>query len=136
MVIKTTVKQRGPTLPSKRPLGTFYELGKLGLKSLGYYEDIKQYDPGYHLERFSEKYSYKPGKRLTGYVSQTRGFLKKKKFRSSAYRKFNYQQAYYFDDFRWYNSKLRYSKSSKYTTSHRHFGRESGVYYSGSILYN
>ncbi len=134
MVIKTAVKPKGPKLPSKRPLGSLYQLGKLGLQSLGYYEDIKQYDPGYHLERFRDKYSYKPRKRLAGYLGQAI-HAKKKKF-SSAHSKFYYQQAYNQYNFRWYNSEFRFSKSGKYPSNYRHFGRKSGVHYSSSILYN
>jgi len=77
MVIKTAIKPKGPSLPSKRPFGTLYEVAKLGLKSLGYYDQIKQYDPGYYLEKYRKRYSYKPRKRVTGIALQTRGFLKK-----------------------------------------------------------
>ncbi len=67
LVIKTAVKPRGPSLPSKRPLASVYEVVKSGLKSYGYYEQFKQYDPGYYVE----KYTYKPQKRLSGYLGQT-----------------------------------------------------------------
>ncbi len=77
LVIKTAYKPKGPNLPSKRPFGTAYELAKLGLKSLGWYDQVRQYDPGFYLDKFTKKYSYKPRKRLTGYTLSTRGFLKK-----------------------------------------------------------
>ncbi len=43
-----------------------YEAGKAILKGAGYYEQIKQYDPGYYIE----KYTYKPHKRVAGYLGQ------------------------------------------------------------------
>ncbi len=87
MVIKTAVKPKGPSLPSKRPLGTLYEVAKLGLKSLGYYNEIKQYDPGFWVQKYRDRYSYKPRKRLTAYALQTRGFLKKAPFANRRFRK-------------------------------------------------
>ncbi len=90
MVIKTAVKPKGPNLPSKRPLGTVYEAGKYVLKTLGYYEEFKQYDPGYYYEQYIQKYTYKPRKRLTGYALSTQGFLQTKKaFKSRKYSQFN-----------------------------------------------
>ncbi len=66
MVIQTNINVKRPNITSKRPGGLFYEFGKEALKYYGYYEDIKQYDPGY----YQEKYKYKPVKRVAGYVGQ------------------------------------------------------------------
>ncbi len=79
MVIKTAVKPKGPKLPSKRPFGSIYDIAKEFAKTYGYYEDIKQYDPGYYID----KYTYKPRKRVAGYLGQ-KLHEKKKKFRSSS----------------------------------------------------
>ncbi len=105
LVIKTAVKQRRPGLPSKRPFGTLYKIAKESLQYLGYYEDIKQYDPGYYFER----YSYKPRKRLTGYAFQTKGFLRKKKRYGSGY-KFNQEC---FSGSRWNNSSQSFDENCK-----------------------
>ncbi len=68
MVIKTGYKTRRPSLPKKRfgKFGYIYETIKFGSKELGYYNQIRQYDPGYYLD----KYSYKPRKRVAGYLGQ------------------------------------------------------------------
>ncbi len=80
LVIKTAVKPKGPKLPSKKPFGAFYDTAKEVLKTYGYYEDIKQYDPGYYFD----KYTYKPQKRIAGYLGQKiYGFPKKKRFRNN-----------------------------------------------------
>ncbi len=78
LVIKTAVKPRGPSLPSKRPGQLIYETVKYGLKSMGIYDEVRQYDPGYYIEKYRKRYAYKPRKRITGYALQTRGFLQKK----------------------------------------------------------
>ncbi len=70
LVIKTAVKTKRPGLPSKRPFSSLYEIGKQTLRTFGYYEQYKQYDPGYHFERFSKKYTYKPRKRVAGYLGK------------------------------------------------------------------
>ncbi len=44
-----------------------YEVGKIALKSLGYYQDIEPYLP----DKYIDKYTYKPHKRLAGYLGQT-----------------------------------------------------------------
>ncbi len=77
MVIKTATRQGSPTIPGKKPIRLLYEFGKQTLIAHGYYEDIKQYDPGYYIE----KYSYKPVKRIAGHAGQKiYGFPKKKRF--------------------------------------------------------
>ncbi len=81
MVIKTVHKPKGPNLPSKKPFGTVYQAVKSGLQFYGYYDQIKQYDPGYYVE----KYTYKPQKRLSGYLGQT--IHKKKNASYGKYRK-------------------------------------------------
>ncbi len=70
MVIATTAKPKGPSLPSKRPFGIIYELAKEALQAYGYYEEFKQYDPGYYYETYVEKYKYAPRKRIAGYLGQ------------------------------------------------------------------
>ncbi len=67
LVIKTAIRPKGPSLPSRRPFASVYELAKYGLKSFGYYQEIQKYDPGYYVQ----KYTYKPRKRLAGYLGQT-----------------------------------------------------------------
>ncbi len=69
MVIKTAITTKRPSLPSKRPFASVYELVKQGLKTYGIYDDygLQQYDPGYYME----KYTYKPRKRVAGYLGQT-----------------------------------------------------------------
>ncbi len=87
MVIKTAVKPKRASLPSRRPFASVYELVKLGLKSQGYYQQIQKYDPGYYTEKYQKRYSYKPRKRITGYALQTRGFFKKAPFSYNKFRK-------------------------------------------------
>ncbi len=82
-MIVTTKRQKGPNLPSKRPLSSVYEGVKYAAKAYGIYEDIKQYDPGFYYERYAKKYTYKPRKRITGYAFQTQGFLRKKNYAST-----------------------------------------------------
>ncbi len=81
LVIKTAFKPRGPNLPSRRPFGSIYQAGKKFVKYSGYYDkyELWRYDPDYLYEKYAKKYTYKPRKRLTGYVFQTKGFLQKKK---------------------------------------------------------
>ncbi len=88
LVIKTAVKPSGPSLPSKRPFGTFYKIAKETLDYYGYYQQIKQYDPGYYFD----KYKYKPRKRVAGYLGQK--LHEKKKFRNTSYYNF-YQKSSY-----------------------------------------
>ena len=66
LVIKTAVKPGRPKLPSKRPFGAIYDVAKEFAKEYGYYESFKQYDPGYYID----KYTYKPHKRVAGYLGQ------------------------------------------------------------------
>ncbi len=67
LVIKTSLDVKRPNITSKRPGGLIYEIIKYGLNEYGYYDQIKQYDPGY----YQEKYKYKPVKRITSYVAQS-----------------------------------------------------------------
>ncbi len=85
MVIKTAINVKRPGLPGKRPFGTIYEVIKYGFKSFGYYEDYKQYDPGYYIKRFQKKYSYKPRKRVAGHLGK---ILWSKPQNASTYSKF------------------------------------------------
>ncbi len=84
MVIKTVFRQRKPTSPkpSTKPFSAIYETVKFGLQEFGYYDQIRQYDPGWYFE----KYKYKTGKRVTSKIAQT--LLSKKKF-SKSYRQFH-----------------------------------------------
>ncbi len=66
LVIKTSLNVKRPNITSKRPGGLIYELAKGALQHYGYYEDIKQYDPGFYME----KYKYKPVKRIAGKLGQ------------------------------------------------------------------
>ncbi len=87
LVIKTAVKPRGPNLPSKRPLGSIYEFAKFTAKQFGIYQEIKQYDPGYYIE----KYTYKPRKRIAGYLGQKLHEKKQKSFKSPSRRLYQKQ---------------------------------------------
>ncbi len=89
MVIKTTSRTKRPTnpRPSTRPTGLVYEVAKGLLQSHGIYEELKQYDPGYYIEKYQRKYTYKPRKRITGYAIQTKGFLKRYETRNKFYQK-------------------------------------------------
>ncbi len=55
MVLKTGFDERRPNLPSKRPFGTMYQAVKLGLKEFGYYDQIRQYDPGYYFDQLNQR---------------------------------------------------------------------------------
>ncbi len=56
------------TRPSKAGyLPAAYEIGKTIVKSYGYYKDIEPYLP----DKYIDKYTYKPHKRITGYLGQT-----------------------------------------------------------------
>ncbi len=61
-----------------------YEIGKTMAKGYGYYKDIEPYLP----DRYIEKYTYKPHKRVTGYLGQT-FHSKKTVFKSTQSRRFN-----------------------------------------------
>ncbi len=103
MVIKTAFKRKRPKFASKRPFGTVYDLAKHFAKSYGYYEDIKQYDPGYYFER----YKYKTAKRVRSKIAQTF----QKRFKTyNQYRKTRSQRHYssYDNKCRKNNSKSSY----------------------------
>ncbi len=71
------------TRPSKA--GYFsgaYEVGKIGLRGMGYYKDIEPYLP----DKYVDKYTYKPHKRITGYLGQA--FHAKKRKQSSTYQQY------------------------------------------------
>ena len=72
LVIKTAYKPRGPSLPSRRPFSTLYQAGKAGLKYYGYYDkyQLQRYDPDYLYEKHVKRYTYKPRKRVAGYLGQ------------------------------------------------------------------
>ncbi len=93
MVIVTAHKPKGPNLPSKRPFSSVYEAAKYGLKTSGYYQqyDLERYDPDVLYKKHVGKYTYKPRKRLAGYVGQKiYGFPKKIKYSSRGFKqKFN-----------------------------------------------
>ncbi len=82
LVIKTGVKQKRPSLPSKRPFGTIADITRQALKHYGVYQkyNLHRYDP----DVFIKRYSYKPRKRVAGYLGQK---LHKKKVKLS-YNKF------------------------------------------------
>ncbi len=131
MVIKTSYKTKRPSVPKKRPgkFGYIYETVKSGLQEFGYYDQIRKYDPGYYLD----KYSYKPRKRIAGLVGQK--LHAKKKLRSSR----NYQFYQKFSEFqskhKWY-SRYKPSRKSGYVSfSYRRNRRFTGVYYQSNILY-
>ncbi len=60
-----------------------YEVGKTALKSYGYYEQVKPYLP----DTYIDKYTYKPHKRISGYIGQ-KVYSKKPKSAFSSSRKF------------------------------------------------
>ncbi len=83
MVLKTASKTKRPTSakPRLRSPGGIYETIKFGLQEFGYYDQIRQYDPGYYID----KYTYKPRKRVAGYLGQKiYGFPKKIQYRTSS----------------------------------------------------
>ncbi len=137
LVIKTAFKPKGPNLPSKRPFGTVYQVVKKGLQYSGYYDryNLRRYDPDYLYEKYAKKYTYKPRKRVAGYLGQK---LHEKKTRKlSSKRSYFYQKPV---SFRWWNDwyKTRYSnsKSSYRTLSYRRKRRKSRVYYQGNMVIN
>ncbi len=89
LVIKTASRTKRPSnpRPSTRPTGFVYEVAKGVLQYYGVYEEFKQYDPGYYIEKYQKRYSYKPRKRITGYALQTKGFLKRYETRNKFYKK-------------------------------------------------
>ncbi len=64
--------------------GIAYEVGKKVTQAFGYYQDIEPYLP----DKYIDKYTYKPHKRLSGQVGKTI-HAKKKKFLSKKYRYFH-----------------------------------------------
>ncbi len=83
MVIVTSFNSKRPSLPAKRPFGSIYQIAKAGLQQYGYYDKYKlwRYDPEALYEKHAQKYTYKPGKRVAGYLGQKiYGFPKKKRF--------------------------------------------------------
>ncbi len=76
------------TRPSKAGyVSGAYEVGKITLKSAGYYKQVEPYLP----DKYVDKYTYKPHKRIAGYLGQT--IYKKRKvfsqFRYASCNKFN-----------------------------------------------
>ncbi len=63
--------------------GTTYQGFKFAARTFGFYQDIKPYLP----ETYLDKYRYKPHKRIVGYASKTRGFLKRNKTGNQFYKK-------------------------------------------------
>ncbi len=106
MVIKTSINVKRPNITSKRPGGLIYETVKYGLQELGYYNQIRQYDPGFYFDR----YSYKPRKRIAGYVGQK---LWSKKIRYAAGNQFDQKRC---DRQRgnWYNTCHNQSSKSSF----------------------
>jgi len=78
--LKTATRQKRVSIPGKKPFGTIYNLARRGIKYSGYYDkyNLRQYDPQVYVD----KYTYKPRKRIAGYLGQ-KLHGKKKKFRSS-----------------------------------------------------
>ncbi len=72
MVIKTAVVPRGPKLPSKRPGSAIIDLTREALKVSGYYNEYQlwRYDPDYLYQKHVGKYTYKPRKRVAGYLGK------------------------------------------------------------------
>ncbi len=71
------------TRPSKAGyVSGAYEVAKIGLKSYGYYQDVEPYLP----DKYVDKYTYKPHKRITGYLGQA--FHKKKTSNASSYQQY------------------------------------------------
>ncbi len=65
------------TRPSKAGyVSGAYEVGKITLKSFGYYKDIEPYLP----DKYIDKYTYKPHKRIAGYLGQTFHSQKNKRY--------------------------------------------------------
>ncbi len=75
-----------PAKPSIIPAA--YEVFKTGLRGVGYYKDIEPYLP----DRYIKKYTYKPHKRVAGYLGQA--VHPKKKYRT--YDKFSKEHCVYF----------------------------------------
>ncbi len=90
MVIKTGFRQKRPTNPRPRPspYGGLYEAGKAMAQYYGTYEQFKQYDPGYYADKYVKKYTYKPGKRVAGYLGQKLHEKKRRFFKTSTSRRF------------------------------------------------
>ena len=74
--VKTSPIGTGPKGPTYLP--AIYEIGKQVADIYGYYENIKPYLP----ETYIDKYTYKPRKRIAGYLGQK--LYEKKKFRTSS----------------------------------------------------
>ncbi len=91
LVIKTAVKPRGPGLPSRRPFGSVYQAGKAGLQLSGYYDKYQlwRYDPDYLYQKHVRKYTYKPRKRVAGYLGQAFHAKKRIQTRYQVYKKFS-----------------------------------------------
>ncbi len=123
MVIKTAVKPKGPSLPSKKPGQLIYNLAKEGLKVSGLYDEynLQRYDPDVLYEKHISKYLYKPRKRLTGYVFQTKGFLRSKK---KTFGKSTWIDSRQYEKLRGLRSRLN---SYNYNNSYRRSSRLSNI---------
>ncbi len=90
--------------PKISPIGTrpsragyfpaIYEVGKIGLRSYGLYKDFERYLP----DKYVDKYTYKPHKRVTGYAWQ----ISKKFQKNDAGNKF-YKECSRYDSKHWHN---------------------------------
>ncbi len=91
--------------PKRFWFGPAYEGFKQASRTYGFYKDIKSYLP----ETYLEKYKYKPGKRITGALQKTKGFL-------SAYNKQYKKRRRPYCEYGNWSSKSFTCKSSKHTT--------------------
>ncbi len=107
-----------------------YEIGKTVAKGYGYYKDIEPYLP----DRYIEKYTYKPGKRITGYLGQK--LHEKKKLRSSK-RRYVYQKRKTLRNRYYWHTKSRTGGESRdVSVTYGDYRRISRVYTQSNILYN
>ncbi len=117
-MIVTSQSTKRPTLPtSKRPGALIYETGKFIAQKYGFYKDIQQYDPGYYFD----KYSYKPRKRIAGYLGQKLHEKKKKFGVSSTGYKFYQKPSGFSSRYNGYIHRHPGCEGSQFTCEHNHY---------------
>ncbi len=106
-----------------------YEIGKNIIQYYGYYKNVEPYLP----DKYVDKYTYKPHKRVAGYLGQA---FFKKKFRTSSGYKFYQERSRFRRWHEWYYTGRKYRKGRKHPTFDSLNRRVSRVSYQGNISYN
>ncbi len=121
MVIKTTTSVKRPTSPKPgTPYASYvYEGIKFGFQAVGIYEDYKQYFPEQLYDKYVGKYTYKPRKRVAGYIGK-KLHSKKTKQHDGSY-KFNQKSNIFGSRYNRYSNRSAHCKGYEHTSQYCQF---------------